>query len=139
MSQNNNGLINWDVPFCDISFLNRLLSSHDNLSHITRSKDIVFEVYRKKQNESLKIFCCRQYVMSITLIYKVLDEFDHNNIIYIGGEWNGYTNDAKQYCLDSKIGLYVANEMNGALWSDEYWAYYKKDSDGDAINFSRGE
>lgn len=139
MNQNNNGSNNWNVPFCDISFLEKLLSSHNNLKNLTRNNDIVFDVYRKKQNESLKIFCCRQYVMSITLIYKVLDEFEDINIIYIGGGWNGYTQDAKQYCLDSKIGLYVTDEMNGALWSDDFWAYYKKNSDGDAEHFHKSE
>lgn len=75
--------------------------------------------------------------MGRTMVDRAIDEFGELDIIYIGGGWNGYQSEAKDLCLDSHIGLYVTDEMSGALWRDEYWNYQKRDKDGDPITFTR--
>jgi len=75
--------------------------------------------------------------MGLTLVQRALEEFEDLGIIYIGGGWSGYTEIAKDFCLTSNIGLYVTDEMSGALWKDEYWDYYRKDENGDPIRFIR--
>ena len=42
----------------------------------------------------------------------------------------GYTVDAKEECLNRKMGLYNAKELSGGLWRRDYWAYSRKDEDG---------
>lgn len=123
-----NGTNNWGTPYSDIKFLERLLNTHRNISSVSRSNDILFTVCRKNQGDTLNILCLKQYTMSRTMVYRALDEFDKLHIIYIGGGWNGYQPEAKEVCMDSQIGLYVTNEMTGALWKDEYWKYQKKDN-----------
>ena len=133
-----NGSNDWGTPFCDIAWFERLLRTHKNVNSIERDLDIVFTVRRITQNDSLRILCLRKYTMGLTLVQRALEEFGDLSIIYIGGGWNGYTQEAKRFCLDSNIGLYVTNEMSGALWRDRYWSYNQKDKDGNPIYFNRG-
>lgn len=134
----NNGTNDWNVPFSDITWFSRLLRTHGNVTNISRHDDIVFEINRIKQSDRLKVFCCRQYSMGLTLVHRALAEFGSLNVIYIGGGWNGYTPEAKEFCLDQRIGLYVTDEMSGALWKDEYWDYHRRDKDGNPEYFFRG-
>ena len=135
---NINGSNNWNVPFSHISWFERLLKHHSNVINVYRRDDIIFEVDRVRQSDSLTILCCREYVMGLTLVYRAINEFGKVNLIYIGGGWSGYTGEAKDYCLENKIGLYVTDEMSGALWKNEYWDYIKSDKDGNPTYFHRG-
>lgn len=132
-----NGNNEWGTPFCDITFLDRLLRTHQNVSAVSRSDDILFTVSRIQQGDTLTVLCLRQYTMGRTMVDRAIDEFGDLDIIYIGGGWNGYQPEAKDLCVDSRIGLYVTDEMSGALWRDEYWNYQKKDQDGDLVTFTR--
>ncbi|GAB2469092.1 hypothetical protein GCM10027082_20760 [Comamonas humi] len=124
---NNNGNNAWGVPFSDITWFERLLQNHDNVTNIQRHDDIIFEIDRTRQSDHLKIMCCRQYTMSITLVQKALSDFGKLNIIYIGGGWNSYDTDAKLFCIQQRIGLYTTPEMSGGLWENDYWSYEKPD------------
>lgn len=124
---NNNGSNSWEVPFSDVTWFERFLLSHKNVTNVDRHDDIVFEVDRVKQSDHLRIFCCRQYAMSLTLVQKAIADFGPLDIIYIGGGWNSYGGDAKEFCLDQHIGLYTTPEISGGLWKNEYWAYEKPD------------
>lgn len=132
-----NGNNEWGTPFCDITFLDRLLRTHQNVSAVSRSEDIIFTVSRIQQGDTLKVLCLRQYTMGRTMVDRAIDEFGDLDIIYIGGGWNGYQPEVKDLCVDSQIGLYVTDEMSGALWRDEYWNYQKKNQDGDPVTFTR--
>ncbi|WP_176722235.1 hypothetical protein [Candidatus Thiosymbion oneisti] len=133
-----NGSNDWGTPYCDITWFERLLRTHDNIVSVEREHDILFIVERANQKDTLNILCLRKYTMGLTLVQRALEEFDDLNIIYIGGGWNGYTQEAKHYCLDANIGLYVTNEMSGALWRDRYWTYHQKDKEGNPVYFNRG-
>ena len=132
-----NGSNDWNVPFSHISWLDRLLNNHNNVISVERTDDILFHIERKAQNDTLKVLCLREYTMGLTLVQRAQEEFGDIDIIYIGGGWNGYTPEAKEYSIDAEIGLYVSNEMSGALWSDTFWNYHQKDKDGNPILFSR--
>jgi len=97
----NNGSNSWGVPFSDVTWFERLLLNHNNVTNVDRHDDIVFEVD--------------------------IAEFGPLNIIYIGGGWNSYSDDAKDFCTGQRIGLYTTPEMSGGLWRNEYWSYEKPD------------
>ena len=123
----NNGANDWDVSFSHIKWFENLLINHANVKDILRHNDLVFEVDRNRQGDHINLFCCNEYTMGLTMVLRALKEFGTIDLIYIGGGWCGYTNEAKDFCLAQKIGLYVSGEMSGALWADEYWAYHRKD------------
>jgi len=76
--------------------------------------------------------------MGLTLVQRAIAEFGPLDLIYIGGGWNGYTSDAKLFCDQQHIGLYVSEEMSGAIWKDEFWSYCKRNEDDDPVYFNRG-
>lgn len=130
-----NGSNAWGVSFSRIVFFETILRTHKNIERFIRSSDILFNVRRFRQQDSLLVLCCDEYVKSLVSVYRALDEFGKIDIIYVGGNWNAYTKQAKDYCLDQKIGLYNAVEINGALFLDEYWDYCTKNSNGDPEYF----
>jgi hypothetical protein len=71
--------------------------------------------------------------MGATLVNRAMAEFAAPDIIFVGGAWHGYTKPAKDQCLAQKIGLYNAAELAGGLWRDDYWAYNRKDEDGNPV------
>jgi hypothetical protein len=100
---------------------------------VERDKDILFTIQRKNQRDLLNILCCDEYAFGVTLLSRGIAEFGQLNIIYVGGAWHGYTQQAKEECLRQKIGLYNAQELAGGLWRDDYWAYNRKDDDGNPV------
>ncbi len=130
-----NGNNAWKVSFAQISWLQEKLKGHPNIGSVARCKDILFSVARSRQGDQLQVLCCDEYVMGISAVHRALAEFEKLDIIYIGGGWNKYTKQAKDFCLSARIGLYNTNEMTGALWKDEFWAYHKTSDKGDPTYF----
>ncbi|MES2001384.1 MAG: hypothetical protein V4444_03635 [Pseudomonadota bacterium] len=128
-----NGQNEWGVTFGRIGFLDDILTTHKNLLSVTRDQDILFTVEREKPNDQLRILCADEYAFGLLLVRRALAEFKPLHVIYVGGAWNGYTPEAKEYCLDSKIGLYNAGEIGGGLWQPEYWKYAKRDEKGNRV------
>src|SRR5882762_10820798 len=114
----NNGSNDWGVAFSHITWFQRLLETHGNITNIDRHDDIVFEVNRVRQSDHLTILSCSEYTMSLTLVQKALSEFANLDMIHIGGGWNSYTSDAKEFCLKRHVGLYNSGEMTRGLWRD---------------------
>ena len=107
---------NWNVEYCRITFLERVLKNHENIINLNRSKDILFTFNRMKQNDSLKVLCLDSYVFGENDLYKVLEEFPDVDIICIGSMWNCYTPDAKKVALQKKLGLYRIDELKGGIY-----------------------
>ena len=131
MSANGSNL--WNVSFAHISWFERLLSSHGNVKAVSRHHDLKFDLTRKQQNDQLSVICLNEYTMGLTAVHRAIHEFGKPNIIYIGGGWCGYTLQAKEFCINEHIGLYVTDEMSGALWNTQHWTYNKRNKDGDPI------
>jgi hypothetical protein len=67
-----------------------------------------------------------EYACSISLVRRALEDFGSLNFICVGGLWNGYTERAKEFCMEKHIGLYNTSELSGGLWKDDYWDYTQK-------------
>ncbi len=124
-----NGAKNFGVGFDRIMWIERLLRQHPNVEAVERTRDIIFDIGRER-GSAIRLVCLDEYTCGIARVLEVLDTFPGTNLIYVGGVWNGYTWEAKEYCLDAHIGLYNTGEMNGALHRNDFWAYHKKDEDG---------
>lgn len=127
-----NGANRWNVSYSRITWLEEVLAAHKNVTHFSRHADIVFDLDRRSGGP-VSLLCLDEYVLGIAGVQRALREFPSVGIIFVGGAWNKYTVEAKRYCLQARIGLYNAKELNGALWKDEYWTYCSIDKDGDPV------
>ena len=131
----NNGSNVWGVSFSRISYLRSVLASHRNLTILGRHDDIIFEAVRQKQGDHLTIACVDAYAAGVELVLRVLEAFPKVNVIYVGGNWNGYTNEALEFSKSQNIGIFHGIEIIPALFEDAFWNYEKLDADG---NSTRG-
>lgn len=116
-----NGQNKWGVDYSLIMFLDRILRGHSNVRSVQRRRDILFEVTRGNQRDTLTILCINEYSASLEVVMRALEEFPSTSIIFIGGKWNSSTNEAEEYCKERNIGLFNAGELPIALRQDKYW------------------
>lgn len=128
----NNGSNEWGVSFSRIVWVEKALKSHGNVVDVSRHDDIVFEVGRKS-GAPITLICLDEYTLGVAGVERVFGEFPKANLIYVGGNWNKYTREAKELCLSRSVGLFNASELSGAIWKDDFAAYVKRDKDGDPM------
>jgi hypothetical protein len=127
-----NGSNSFDVTFSQIAWIEKVLKNHPNVVSVARSHDIQFDISRNLDDELLLV-CLNEYTCGLARVYDALDQFSGTNIIYVGGNWNHYTQEAKDFCLLSNLGLYNSSEINGALQRGDFWNYHRKDKNGNPI------
>lgn len=125
-----NGENDWGVSYSRITFLQRILDTHANVAVLDRHDDIVFEIQRFKQDDKLTIICVDPYTASLELVMRIVQAFPLVNIIFVGGKWAGYTQEAYDFCQQRKIGIYNAGELAGGLHKNAFWDYEKIDDEG---------
>jgi hypothetical protein len=127
-----NGSNNFGVSFSQISWIEKALRNHPNVVSVARLHDIQFDISRNLGDELLLV-CLNEYTCGLARVYDALDQFSGTNIIYVGGNWNNYTQEAKDFCLLSNLGLYNSSEINGALQRGDFWNYHRKDENRNPI------
>lgn len=127
-----NGSNSWGVSYSRIAWLEAAIKSHDNVVRYSRHDDIIME-FDRIEGSSITLICLDEYTLGEAMVYRILQEFPDVNFIFVGGKWNGYTREAKQLCLNKKIGLYNASELTGALWKNEFWTYHQRDGKGNPV------
>ncbi|HCE2270948.1 hypothetical protein ABXV22_00475 [Vibrio rotiferianus] len=127
-----NGSNDWGVSYSRIAWLEDAIQNHDNVVNYNRHDDIIME-FDRRDGSSIVLICLDEYALGEAAVHRVLKEFPTVNYISVGGNWNGYTEEAKQLCLSKNIGLFNSSELTGALWKDEFWAYHQRDKDGNPI------
>lgn len=124
-----NGSNDWGVSFGRINWLGAALQTHENVSRVTRHDDIIFDIERKA-GPALTVVCLDEYALGESAVQRIFQEFPTVNFISVGGNWNGYTPEAKDLCLSRHVGLYNSSEITGAIWKDEFWSYHTRDNKG---------
>ena len=127
-----NGSNSYGVTLPQITFISRLIGTHRNIGKVERTRDIQFD-FVTLLGVKARLICVNEYTCGLAKILEVLEDFPGTSIIYVGGAWNSYTMQAKEYCIRARIGLFNANEINGALYCDDYWTYSQKDEEGNPI------
>ncbi|WP_386683049.1 hypothetical protein [Loktanella sp. R86503] len=131
-----NGSNDFGVTLPQISFLLQILDSHKSVESVERKKDIQFDI-ATSLGDKLRVVCINEYTCGLAKVLEVLETFPGTNIIYVGGAWNGYTMEAKEYCIESGIGLFNSTEISGALFREDYWRYHKRDKEGNPLYSTR--
>jgi hypothetical protein len=123
----------WDVSFSRTFIPNEILREHENVQGFSRARDILFSFKRIEQGDDLILLGVDEYACSLALVQRALEDFGHLDFVFVGGNWNGYSPQAKEFCIEKKIGLYNSSEISGGLWKTDFWNYAKKDDEGNPI------
>lgn len=122
----------WNVSYNVITFFEKAMNGHGKVASVNRTKDIFFTV-KDKEDRTFKVLLLNEYCIGLATVFKVIDEFPDTEYIVTGANWNGYTKEAKDYCMENNLGLFNLGEFLGALnWTNPK-NYYKKDTDGKPI------
>lgn len=125
-------LNSWNVSYTIISFFERALNGHDKVVSIERSRDIHFTI-QDIRGRVLRVLLVNEYSLGLAAVLRARTEFPDIEYVVTGGNWNGYTPEAKEYGRANSIGIFNVGEFFGALnWTDPK-KYTQKDSDGNPI------
>jgi transcription elongation factor GreA-like protein len=125
-----NGSNEWAVKYSSIEFFERALGGHGNVLQLVRTRDILFTLNRKRPVDLVKILLVNTYIFGEADFYRARDEFVEANCIVSAGEWNGYTQEAKELGASEGIGLFMPKELIAAIWREEPHKYVAKDRRG---------
>ena len=125
-------LNNWGVSYATISFFEQALAGHDKVQAVNRTQDIVFTIVLYN-GTTLEVLLLDEYCLGRAAILKAKAECPDVEYFVTGGNWNGYTPEAKEYGRKNGIGIFNTGEFFGALNWTEPKKYYRKDHDGNPI------
>lgn len=123
---------NWNVSYATIKFFERALGGHDKVQGFQRTKDIHFAI-KHVDERTLTVLLVDEYVIGVAALLRAKEEFPDIEYVVTGGNWNGYTREAKEYGLANGIGVFNVEEFLGALTWKRPKEYVQKDKDGNAI------
>lgn len=125
----------WNLSNSGKKFFEKLLQQHTNVQSYTIVDEILFKVKRKLGSD-IDMIVVDQYALSEADVIDIISKNRSINIICLSGAWSRYTYEAKQYALERNIGVFVPQEINGAISkSQKLWEYVKKEKDGTPITF----
>ena len=120
---------NWNVSYSVIAFVERALKTHSKVERFERIRDILFEIELTDGSE-IKVLLVDEYTLGLADLHRAQSEFPEIGFVVTGGNWNGYTREAKHYGLLHDLGVFNIEEFLGALNWSEPKKYHKKDPDG---------
>src|ERR1035437_2556870 len=122
-------LNDWNVSYSIITFFERALRAHSKVMNVTRTRDISFEVDLTNGGR-INVLIVDEYTLGLAALHRAVDEFPETEFIVTGGNWNGYTIEAKDWGTAHDLGVFNLEEFLGDLNWTEPKKYYKKDSNG---------
>lgn len=123
---------NWGVSYSVIRFFERSLNGHNKIDSFERREDIHF-VIKHINGITLHVLLVDEYSLGLAAVLRARAEFPEIDYVVTGGNWNGYTPEAKDYGWNNGIGVFNVGEFLGALsWTDPK-KYYRKDDEGHPV------
>lgn len=123
---------NWGVPYTMIQFFAQALYGHSKVASYERINDIQF-VITHINGDILNVLLLNEYSLGLAAVLRAKSEFPDIDYVVTGGNWNGYTPEAKEYGWRNSIGVFNVGEFFGALNWSEPKKYHRKDKDGNPI------
>jgi hypothetical protein len=125
---------NWDVSYGAIRFFEDALASHKRVAEFERRDDIFFVIKRSHSLSQVNVLLINVYTVGLADMFRAKRDFPDLDCVVTCANWNGYTREAKEHAVKSKLGLFVVGEFFGALWVPGPFRYVQKDEDGNPIH-----
>src|SRR5829696_8039502 len=95
----------WGVPYSMIQFFERALDGHAKVAHSERLNDIHFRITHL-DGSVLNVLLVNEYSLGLAAVLRAKSEFPEVDYIVTGGNWNGYTPQAKEYGRNNELGIF---------------------------------
>ena len=122
----------WGVSYSIITFFERALAGHNKVKSSTRVDDIHF-VIEHVNGTTVHVLLVNEYSLGLAAVLRAKAEFPKIEFVVTGGNWNGYTPEAKEYGRQNDIGVFNTGEFFGALNWTLPKRYHQTDKDGNPI------
>lgn len=93
------------------------MNSHKVVYQVEKKDKQYYNLSRKDKSD-LIVFLTNIYIVGIADVHEIISKYPDVNCIVTISRWNSYTEEAKSFCRDNKIGLFKYNEFYGALYYD---------------------
>jgi hypothetical protein len=114
-----NGSNDWDVSYAAITFLEQALGTHAKVASFTRTCDIVFDITRIGRMTPVTAVLVNRYTLGLADLMRARGEFPQMNCLVTSGNWNRYTEEAKEYGKQIGVCVFNISEFFGALrWKE---------------------
>jgi hypothetical protein len=107
-------------------FFARAIESHNKVESIERLTKQVYRVNRVDGLPPLTVYVGDIYTVGEADMIEITSEHEEVNCVVAVSNWNEYTQEAKKFGMERKIGLFTFTEFMGALNWTQFWKYYKK-------------
>ena len=122
----------WGVSYSIIKFFEHVLLGHDKVNTFERRDDIHF-IIEHSNGTTLHVLLVDEYSLGLAAVLRARAEFPEIDYVVTGGNWNGYTPEAKEYGWKNELGIFNISEFLGALnWTNPK-EYYRKDDEGNPV------
>lgn len=119
-----------------IAFFEKAISNHSITKRLIEIEDYHYIIYRIDM-PSFEVVVTNHYTLSLSDYYEIKDEYPNIQGIVTISNWNGYTHQAKVTARSEQIGIFVMNELLGALNWYEPYKYVKKDDEGNDLFYGK--
>jgi hypothetical protein len=75
-------------------------------------------VVQRPGKTELVVYLTNKYVLSVADVMEILDEAPNTNCIVSTMDYNQYSPEAKEYCMELGVGLFRVVELLGAVFYD---------------------
>jgi len=95
----------------------KYLKTNNVVTEVEQESEQVIQIKRKKHCP-LMVFMTNIYIVSLADVQEILTQKDRFDAIVTMSLWNSYTSEAKEFCKERRIGLFMFKEFLGAVHYD---------------------
>lgn len=119
-----------------IRFFETTISNHSATRRLEKTEDYHYKIHRFDM-PTFEVVVTNHYTIGLADYYEIKDEYPRIQGIVTISNWNGYTHQAKVAAKNQQIGIFVMNELLGALNWNEPYKYIKKDNEGNDLFYGK--
>ena len=93
------------------------LDTNEIVSQVKTVSEQIICIERVKYS-SLRVFLTNIYIVGLADVHEILAQADPLDAIVTMSLWNSYTSEAKEFCKERRIGLFMFKEFLGAVHYD---------------------
>jgi hypothetical protein len=115
----------WRSYYGNYNFFEDRMKQHSSikkLNRLNRLGDGLYEI-QKMNGDTLRTFICECYSYGVAEYIETKDNHGEIDAVVINSLWCEYTMEAKHFCFDEEVGLFVIADFMAAINQDDHWRY----------------